>query len=116
MRVLSVIGGLFVTVVVVVAIGVLGWVGNWYDLTINSYFAPSQEQVRRDVFEQSKAYNQGMIQDLQGMQFDYAQADDAHKPALADIILHRTADFDVSKLPPDLRSFVEKLRLDRTNG
>jgi hypothetical protein len=77
------------------------------------FFAPQVEQVRRETFEQSKAYNQGMIQELQNMQFEYIKADDKHKDALASIILHRVADYDEDKLPNDLRTFIQQLKRER---
>ena len=87
--------------------------GSFY---IYRYFAPRTEAGRRDVFEQSKAYNQGMVQELQNMAFEYAKAEPQQKAALASIILHRTADYDVNRLPRDLRDFIDKLRTDRLQG
>jgi hypothetical protein len=95
------------------AVGILvclGWGFEANYLARENYFAPRFEAVRRNTFEQSKAYNQGMIQNLRQMQFAYDQADDAHKQALADIILHDAADYDVDVLPDDLRTFVRSLR------
>ena len=74
-----------------VSLCVWGLVAN--DLALTAYFAPRYERVRRETFEQSKAYRQGMVQELQNMQFSYAQADADGKAALADLILHRAADF-----------------------
>ena len=88
----------------------LGWLFQGNDFFMYQMFAPKYEGVRRQVFEQSKAYNQGMIQELQNMQFEYVQADQGHKDALASIILHRAADYDVNRLPADLREFIEKLK------
>ena len=101
--------------IAIVGISVVIILGITWGITGNSFFlykifAPRYEQARREVFEQSKAYNQGMIQELQNMQFQYIQADEAHKGALASIILHRVADFPVDKLPVDLRTFIQKLR------
>jgi hypothetical protein len=73
-------------------------------------FAPKYEDVRRETFEHSKAYNQGMVQEIQNMQFEYEKTDDGHKAALASIILHRVADYDLEKLPPDTKEFIEKLK------
>lgn len=94
----------------------LSWILTGNDFFLYKYFAPRQEQVRREVFEQSKAYNQGMVQELQNMQFQYVKADSAHQEALADIILHRVADFDENKLPPDLKEFIQKLKHERTGS
>ena len=90
-----------VCILVVIVLGIT-WAITGNSFFLYRIFAPKYEQVRREVFEQSKAYNQGMIQELQNMQFQYIQADEAHKGALASIILHRVADFPVDKLPVDL--------------
>ena len=97
---------------VLVVIGLLGvtWLAQGNDFSLYRYFAPKYEQVRRDTFEQSKAYRQGMVQELQNMQFEYAKAQPDQRAALASIILHRAADFDETVLPPDLRQFVAQLR------
>ena len=88
----------------------LTWIAQGNDFFLYQMFAPKYEQVRRETFEQSKAFNQGMIQELQNMQFEYIQASPEHKQALASIILHRVADYDVSKLPSDLYAFIQELK------
>lgn len=95
---------------------VLTWIVQGNNFFIYKVFAPQYEQTRREVFEETKSYNQGMIQELQNMQFEYVKADPSHKDALASIILQRTADYDLNKLPPDLRQFVQKLREERRNA
>lgn len=92
------------------------WALQGSDFFLTKVFAPKYEQVRRDTFEQSKAYNQGMIQELQNMEFEYVKAAPDQQDALASIILHRAADYDVEKLPPDLRAFVLQLRHNRLTG
>lgn len=101
--------------VFVVTILGLTWILQGNDFFLTKAFAPKYEAVRRETFEESKAYNQGMIQELQNMQFQYVQAAPDAKDALASIILHRVADYDVNKLPPDLKNFVEVLRNERNN-
>jgi uncharacterized phage-associated protein len=86
------------------------WIAQGNDFFLTKVFAPKYEQVRRETFEQSKAYNQGMIQELQSMQFQYLQAKPEQQDALASIILHRAADYDMDRLPPDLRSFIQGLK------
>jgi hypothetical protein len=88
----------------------IGWVAQGNDFFMFKFFAPKYEQVRRETFEQSKAYNQGMIQELQNMQFEYIKADAEHRDALASIILHRAADYDEERMPADLRDFIHKLK------
>ena len=88
----------------------ISWIAEGNDFFLYKFFAPKQEAVRRQVFEQSKAYNDGMAQELDNMRFEYLRAKPEQQDALASIILHRVAAYDVSKLPPDLQSFIEKLR------
>lgn len=99
-----------ITVAVIIA---LGWILVANDFALYKAFAPKYEEARREVFEESKAYNQGMVQELQNMQFQYEQADEEHKAALASIILHRAADYPEDKLPEDLREFINTLKENR---
>jgi hypothetical protein len=105
-------------IIIVVMILALGWVGQGNDFFLFKVFAPKYEAVRRSTFEESKAYNQGMIQELQNMQFEYAKANPGQKDALASIILHRAADYDLNdtRVPPDLRQFVQNLRQERASA
>lgn len=107
----AIVGGL--VAFVVVAIG-LAWIFQGNDFFMYRWFAPKYEDVRRETFERSKAYRQGAVQELQNMQFEYVKADDAHKDALASIILHRSADLDEEVIPPDLRAFIRQLKQERT--
>lgn len=101
---------------VMIAIGALilvialGWIFTGNNLLMDKFFAPKQEQVRREVFEQTKSYNQGMVQELQNMQFEYIKATPEQQKALRSIILHRAADYPADKLPADLYSFIEELK------
>jgi hypothetical protein len=111
------------TVGMVVGLGLAGaallllgsWVVQGNEWFVYDFFASKYEQSRREAFEQSRAYNEGMVQELQNMHFEYVKADEAHQKALGDIILHRTADYDLEKLPPDLREFIQRLKQER-NG
>jgi hypothetical protein len=110
-------GSIFYTVAISIAgaIGLIVLIGllQGTDFFLYRLFAPKYEAVRRDTFEQSKSYNQGMVQELQNMQFEYIRAAPEQQAALASIILHRSADYNVDKLPRELRDFIEKLREDR---
>lgn len=79
-------------------------------LASNAVFAPQEEAVRRSTFENSKAYNQGMIQELQNMQFEYIKAAPEHRAALSSIILRRAADYPEDRMPADLLAFVRSLK------
>jgi hypothetical protein len=97
---------------VIAFIGLL-WLVQGNDFVLYKAFAPKYEAVRRETFEQSKAYRQGLVQELQNMQFEYVKADKEHQAALASIILRRTADVPTDALTPDLNKFVDQLRRER---
>ena len=106
----------FILAIVGSVVGLLAlmWIFQGNDFFLYKTFAPKYEGVRRETFEQSKAYNQGMQQELQNMQFEYVQASPEQKDALSSIILHRVADYDITLLTPDLQRFIEQLRRERT--
>lgn len=109
--------GLLVVVIILSLTLLFAWAITGNEFFLYKTFAPKFEQARRETFEQSKAYNQGMIQELQNMQFEYIKTTNQNsKDALASIILHRVADFDENKLPYDLRSFIQDLKNKQNGG
>jgi hypothetical protein len=104
--------------VIILFVGLI-WAIQGNDFFMYKFFFPKYEGVRRQVFEQTKSYNQGMIQELQNMQFQYEQADAEHKKALASIILHRAADYDTPILQeraPELYLFIQRLKQDQARS
>jgi hypothetical protein len=75
-----------------------------------NFFSPKYEASRRATFEQSNAYNAGMIRDLENIQMEYMNADEAHKSALKAIVLHRFSVYPESQMPANLRSFYYSLK------
>jgi hypothetical protein len=94
----------------------LTWVIQGNDFFLTQYFSPKYEDVRRETFEHSHAYNQGMIQELQNMQFEYVKATPEQKQVLGSLILHRVGDYNEAKLPNDLYGFVKDVRHDQLYG
>ena len=88
----------------------LGWLAEGNSFFMYKFFAPKQEQVRREVFEQTKSYRQGMVQELQNMQFEYVKASKDGKEAMRSIILHRAADVPPDAMPVELNAFIAGLR------
>lgn len=103
---------------VLVAVLAFTWVVQGNDFFMYKYFGPKYEQQRREIFEQSRAFNQGMVQELQNMQFEYVKAAPEQKEALASIILHRSSGYNLNDpiVPADLRSFIEQLKRERTSA
>lgn len=108
MSTLKTIGFLLLGLLAVIA---LGWALSANDLALSRVFAPAQEQVRREVFEQSKAYRDGVVQELRSMQFAYIKADPAHKAGLASMIRHKVAGVPADAIPADLQQFIQELPL-----
>jgi hypothetical protein len=103
-------------VLVIVAILGLTWIAQGNDFFMYQYFAPKYEGARRQVFEQTRSFNQGMVQELQNMQFDYVKEKDPKaKAALASVILHRVSGYNLNDpiVPADLREFIEGLKKQR---
>jgi hypothetical protein len=94
----------------------IGWAVEGNNFFMYRYFAPKEEAVRRQTFEESKAYNDGMAQELSAMQLDYVKATPEQKAALRSVILHRTAGYDTSRLSPDLQYFVASVHSDALRG
>ncbi len=112
----KIIIGFFVALFVLMA---GGWLVQGNDFFMYKFWAPKQETVRRQVFEQTRSFNQGMIQELQNMQFEYVKEKDSQaKAALASIILHRASGYNLedSAVPADLRSFISKLKQERMDA
>ena len=105
-----------VGIVILAIILILGltWIGQGNDFFLYKVFAPKREEVRREVFEQTKSYQQGMVQDLRRMQREYVTADEEHKAALASVILHTAADFPEEEMPADVAQFINQLKRERS--
>jgi hypothetical protein len=111
----EVIGSVILVVAMILG---LTWLIQGNDFFLYKTFGPKYEDTRREIFEHSKAYNQGMTQELQNMHYEYVKANPEHKLALASIILHRSADYnlDQSQVPADLRNFINDLRRERSSA
>lgn len=102
---------LIVVVLLVVAagVGIASWMARAGHLAQESVFAPAHEQVRRNTFEGSKAYRDGVVQELRSMQFAYLQAAPEHRAGLASVIRHKVAGVPVDAIPLDLQQFIQEL-------
>jgi hypothetical protein len=103
-----VLGGLFS---LAAALGI-GFGLQYFGLITTKFFAPKFESVRRETFENSKAYNQGMVQEIENLYVDYLKASPEHRGAIGKIILHRTSDFDRSKLSPEIQQVIRQAQLN----
>lgn len=74
------------------------------------FFAPRHEAVRRQVFKQTRSYNESKTQDLVRFRLQYMQSDAAGQAALKPTIRLMFADYDASLLPTELASFLREVR------
>lgn len=88
----------------------LCWLVLANDTAQQAVFGPARENIRRETFEQSKAYRDGLAQELRSMQFEYIKAAPEHKAALANVILHKADSAAAGTLPADLEQFLAQLR------
>ncbi len=82
---------------------------NLFGLAQYSFFAPRIEQVRRNVFEQSQAYNEGMQRDMEEFMLDYMAptAAPGQKAAICAVARHRIEGYpNVDFLTSDVRSWL----------
>ena len=101
------------------AIFAITWLGKGNEFFLYKVFAPQQESVRRQVFEQSRAFNQSMVQELENMEVEYVrEKDPAAKQAMASVILHRASGYNLNDrgVSADLRFFIENLKTERINA
>lgn len=100
----------FYTLLGLVALIVLTFFFQSLDFGLFRTFAPKYEQVRRDTFEQSQAYNEGMRRDLEEIRNQYlAAGDPAAKASLRATFIHRAEGYP-NQLPPDLAAFYSSIR------
>ena len=101
----------------IVVIGVLGFGANSIGLIQMKIFAPAAESVRRDTFEQSRAFRQGSINDLDAFIRDYTKAEaDGNKPSmdiLGGAILRKARDLDPDIIPSDMQRIISKIKRER---
>ena len=109
-------GTVLAVAIVIIALFGLAWLVQGNEFFLYKVFAPRMEQVRRETFEHTRSFNQGMVQELDNMRFEYVKAKPAERDALASIILHRASGYDLHDpaVSPELRSFIEKLREERS--
>ena len=89
------LGYIFIGLIAILLVVGSPFLGLWY----YGYFAPRYENVRREVFEETKSYTHGKIQDLSKYYREYNNAtkqDD--KDVIKILILSQFAEFDESNI------------------
>lgn len=76
-----------------------------------AYFAPRHENVNRQVFKQTKSYNEGKAQELIKYRLEYLRTkDNDEKMAIASTIRMSFSDYtNVDSLPYELQQFLKEV-------
>lgn len=94
---------IFVILVIIIGIFAL----DYSSLMWESFIGPKRENVRREIFEQTKSYNQGQQQELMRLYVEYKRTKDpVEKKAIAGMVRHQFADYSSYNLSSELREFV----------
>ncbi len=72
-------------------------------------YAPRMQDAKHKVFKQTQGYIDGKITHLTRLRLDYQIKSEAHRSALRSIILAEASTVNRSRLPYDLRMFLETL-------
>jgi fructose-1,6-bisphosphatase len=83
----------------------------WVSLQVEKWFAPREENVRREVFENTKSYNEGKEQELAKTYKEYMSATtEDERKGLRAYVTHTFADYPIERLDPALQNFVRECR------
>ena len=82
-----------------------------YSAGLYKVIAPVRENIRREVFENTKSYSHGKIQDLAKYYEEYKKANEAEKQTIREVVKVRFAEFDASRVSSfKLRNFLIQMR------
>ena len=79
-------------------------------LAMYKFFAPQWEGARTDVYRNTKSYIEGNIRDFRKLKREYDEADDSQKTTLKTIILQRSDEVDIEKMPQDIVRFINSIQ------
>lgn len=105
------IEGILVAIVIIVLLVGAAFTLELGGLKWKRFFAPKHENVRREVFLETRSFNEAKMQELTRYRLEYMRSDDpAEKSAIASTIRLGFADYDTSKLPLELQSFLDEIK------
>lgn len=81
-------------------------------LAWDRHFKPKEENVKREVFLSTRSYNEAKLQELSKYRLEYLKAKGANDTitagAIRSTIQHTFAEYDHTKLPPELSQFLSQ--------
>jgi hypothetical protein len=106
---------------IVCFVGIIGltWIIQGHDFFFYKFWAPKYENVKREVFENTKSYKQGVQQELTNAYTSYYKTgvSESERESIAAVALQQIADLpdeNFESLPGHLKKFVNMLREKKT--
>jgi hypothetical protein len=103
----------FKAIGVIVTLIAFTWIVSAIELGSFAFWAPRQENVKRNVFEHTQSYVDGKIQDLASYKEQYEKAKDPQdKQIIQNVVRDRYTNFDATTMDnvPELRQFLVQMR------
>ena len=77
---------------------------------IRQHFGTRYASADREIFENSKPFVHGSIENLNRLRMQYQMAEsDNHRNAIKTMVVSQTATLDKNRLPEDLKNWIESL-------
>ena len=111
---MKIFGYIVLGLIGVVLLASLAFGLEWADIAWKGFFGPKHEAVRREVFKETRSYNEGKEQQLIKYRLEYLRAtDESEKKALASTIRLAFADYDENLLDSaELRTFLKQMKYE----
>jgi hypothetical protein len=109
-----IVGGVLGLIMLIVILGAMGLGGRYINMKVEAWFAPREQNIQREVFENTKSYNEGKEQELVKYKFEYDKArgkdDVGTMRAVESAVRHSFADYEDDRLSPELQEFVRQCK------
>ena len=104
--------GVTLAIITIIILITMAFVFELGGLQWKSFFAPKHEAIRREVFKETRSYNEGKIQDLVKYRLQYMKADTQDdEEIIAATVRMLYADYPISSMPMELQPFLRKCKL-----
>ena len=104
--------GLIAAVVVSLAVSISLLFGlTWMGIEWRGFFGPKRAAVEREIFVQTRSYNEAKIQDLSKYRLEYLRADSQDdRDAIASTVRMQFAEYPIDSLPnQELKDFIKEI-------
>lgn len=91
-----------IVILVIAGFFVLDYTG----LLWESFIGPRRENIRREIFENTRSFNEGKRQDLIKYYYEYQKADETGRIGICSVVRQSFAGYDLSALSIEQKSFV----------